>query len=64
MTKQKQISVRQRITELKKLISDGLVLGFASHLIMGYNQQLTTLQAEQERDKVKSKVRRGLLRCQ
>ena len=61
MTKQKQMSVKSRITELTKLISDGLVLGFASHLIIGYTQQLTTLQAEVKRDKEK---RDRWLRCQ
>lgn len=42
------------------LISDGLLMGFSSSLIIGYQKQLMILQTETEREKVKRKEWRAL----
>ncbi len=54
--KYKLMSAKQRVIELTKLITDGVKLGFATPLMMGYQRQLTALQEEVTRDREKSKI--------
>ena len=44
--KQKRLSLRQQITNLKKLISDGIKLGFNKKLLANYSIQLRELEQE------------------
>jgi len=52
------MNTKQRITALKSLISDGISLGFATPLILGYSQQLTELKEEVKQENAKRKARR------
>lgn len=51
--KHKELGIKQRITNLKKLITDSTQLKFNSLLVFGYQEQLNLLQEEVSKDKNK-----------
>lgn len=52
MVKTKLMSVKQRILQLKELISDGVKLGFSVILMLNYESELFMLQQEVKEDLV------------
>jgi len=51
--RKKELGIKQRITNLKKLIVDSKKLHFKSFIVFGFQKQLNLLQNEVDRDKNK-----------